>query len=259
MLALNSGVAEENNTYQTGGFEPIEPASSFGDKALLIGAGGNLALANSDIVDSGVGGGAAVRVMFSPHVSLETSLDFTSFPSGGVDEGFFEDLEEEEEEEESDEEAEEKFDKIKVDTKGSLSSLIFFPALLIHFEGSQNVSFYFLVGAGYQFNQSDSFEAKVTGFEEEEAEEDGTEEETSFTETRLTTLDVDVDDGFIFGLGIGADLLLAPNFVLNVDLRYHFAEFDVTQKGTFEGVPLELKKEESFDAVIFRTRLFFRF
>lgn len=253
VLGLRTGVAAYNDPYQTGGVEPIEPSSTFGKGALLVGGGGNFALANSEVVDSGLGGGAVVRLTFAPNFSLETSLDFISFQAAEVDERFFKDLEEDSDD---DEDSDGRFDKIKVDTNGSVSSLMLFPAFMLHFEGRQNASFYFLAGAGYQFNQAKSFNAKVSGFEEEE---DSDEEDPTFTKTPLTTMEVEVGDGFIFGLGAGADLLVTPHIVINVDLRYQFGAFDVTQKGVFEGRSLELEKEERLDSLICRARLLYRF
>lgn len=256
VLNLRAGFSATDDPYQTGGVEPIEPSTTFGKGALLVGGGGNFALANSDVVDSGLGGSAAVRLTLAPNISLETSLDFISFQAAEVDERFFKDLEKDEDDEDDDEDSDRRFDKIKVDTSGSVSSLMIFPALMLHFEGKENASFYFLAGAGYQFNQTKSFNAKVTGFEEEEDSDD---EDPIFTKTPLTIMEVEVSDGFIFGLGAGADLLVTPHIVINVDLRYQFGAFDVSQKGVFEGRSLELEKDVRMDALICRARLFYRF
>lgn len=215
----------EEKLYQTGETSSIEFKKEIPVLSFLVGGGGNVVVSNSNIIDTIAGGGVKTRITFQDFISIESSLDFNRFPIQNADSGTYD------------------ISPFSSDVKGDLFSIPFLHMVLIHTPLWNNMSFYGGGGVGYQFNDAKGFNVNV-----------------NLGSVPVGTLKAEVEDGLIGAAGGGVDLRLSDHLLLNFDVRYQFAEFEVEQTGVVAGTRVRIvEKEEHFDTVVIRTGLLYRF
>lgn len=191
-----------------------------------VGVGGNAFISNTDMLSDTAGGVVKLRYFILDAVAIELSGDINSTPIDRVDNksyvtaGF-----------------------ISSNADGDLTSVPFLPTVLIYLPEIGNFHPYIFGGVGYQFNKEDDFNVAVTT-----------------SSGSVVTFEGKVEDSHIGVFGAGADIFLNDNTLLNFDVRYQSAEFDVDTTGTVGGSSITITEDgENFDSVIFRFSLLFIF
>jgi len=221
-------LAEEETPYLDKIF--LDEPTDVVEHAFYVGGTFDVAIENSDSIKSGLGGTAFGRYTFRENISFEPSIGFYGSDIGlkGVD--------------------------------GDLFAVPLLANVLVHSKWGR-LSFYFMGGIGYQFNDSDDADLNITNTRLRGVLTSlgGVPSDIRTVTLPAIEVDVDIEDGFIITFGGGFDWHINDNLYLNFQCRYQFSEFDVSAEASVPGLGfVKIRDEEEFDTVTLRWGLFVR-